>query len=72
MEQGDPEWSLHIDRSSCRTSNGASLLLVTVWGLNLEYTIKFSFTTSNNIAEYKALISSQDGSAPRREDNQSL
>ncbi|XP_050369138.1 uncharacterized protein LOC126787271 [Argentina anserina] len=49
-------WSLHMDGSSCAKFSSASIILSGLGGLKPEYTLKFNFAASNNIAEYEALI----------------
>ncbi|CAL8994500.1 unnamed protein product [Prunus brigantina] len=51
-----PVWILHVDGSANQQGCGAGLVLTTPDGGKLEYAIRFSFRTSNNEAEYEALL----------------
>ncbi|CAL8993565.1 unnamed protein product [Prunus brigantina] len=51
-----PVWKLHVDGSANQQGCGAGLVLTTPDGNKLEYALRFSFRTSNNEAEYEALL----------------
>ncbi|KAL0444485.1 UNVERIFIED_CONTAM: hypothetical protein Slati_2171200 [Sesamum latifolium] len=52
----DQKWLLHVDGSSTAQGNGASIVITTPQGEDLEFAIKFGFKASNNEAEYEALV----------------
>ena len=49
-------WTLHVDGASNEQGSGAGLILKSPEGVMTEYALRFSFKTSNNQAEYEALI----------------
>ena len=49
-------WVLHVDGSSNSSGAGAGLVLVSPEGIVTEYALRFEFPTTNNGAEYEALI----------------
>ena len=49
-------WTLHVDGASNEEGSGAGLVLKSPEGVIAEYALRFSFKTSNNQAEYEALI----------------
>ncbi|KAI5345931.1 hypothetical protein L3X38_013808 [Prunus dulcis] len=51
-----PIWGLHVDGSANLQGCGAGLVLTTPDGLKIEYALRFDFRTSNNEAEYEALL----------------
>ncbi|GJT54918.1 reverse transcriptase domain-containing protein [Tanacetum coccineum] len=51
----DP-WILFTDGSSCVDGSGAGLILTNPEGMEFTYALRFEFTTTNNEAEYEALI----------------
>ncbi|XP_020413816.1 uncharacterized protein LOC109947629 [Prunus persica] len=51
-----PVWILHVDGSANQQGCGAGLVLTTPDGLKIEYALRFDFRTSNNEAEYEALL----------------
>ncbi|KAI5350765.1 hypothetical protein L3X38_003656 [Prunus dulcis] len=51
-------WILHVDDSANQQGCGAGLVLTTSDGVKIEYAFRFSFRTSNNKAEYEALLAS--------------
>ncbi|CAL9026182.1 unnamed protein product [Prunus brigantina] len=51
-----PLWILHVDGSTNQQGCGAGLVLTTPEGGKIEYALRFSFRTSNNEAEYEALL----------------
>ena len=58
-EEADPPgcfWALYVDGSSNMSGAGAGLILISPEGIIVEYTLRFEFPTTNNGAEYEALI----------------
>lgn len=55
MELQEP-WVLFTDGSSCEDGSGAGLILTSPEGMEFTYVLRFEFTTTNNKAEYEALI----------------
>ncbi|CAL2238412.1 unnamed protein product [Prunus armeniaca] len=51
-----PLWILHVDGSANQQGYGAGLVLTTPDGSKVEYALRFNFRTSNNEAEYEALL----------------
>ncbi|KAL5539207.1 hypothetical protein UlMin_044287 [Ulmus minor] len=51
------QWKLYVDGSSTETSSGAGIILVSPDGVKLSCAIRFKFKTTNNQAEYEALLS---------------
>ncbi|CAL2257309.1 unnamed protein product [Prunus armeniaca] len=51
-----PLWILHMDGSANQQGCGAGLVLTTPDGGKVEYALRFNFRTSNNEAEYEALL----------------
>ncbi|XP_008219638.1 PREDICTED: uncharacterized protein LOC103319819 [Prunus mume] len=51
-----PLWILHVDGSANQQGCSASLVLTTPDGGKIEYALRFNFRTSNNEAEYEALL----------------
>nr|GEY43221.1 reverse transcriptase domain-containing protein [Tanacetum cinerariifolium] len=49
-------WILFMDRSSCTDGSGAGLILTNPEGMDFTYALRFGFDTTNNEAEYEALI----------------
>ncbi|XP_058202585.1 uncharacterized protein LOC131317019 [Rhododendron vialii] len=49
-------WVLQVDRSSTREASGAGLILTSPKGQRLSYALRFEFKTTNNEAEYEALV----------------
>ena len=49
-------WVLHVDGSSNSVGAGAGLVLVSPEGVIVEYALHLEFPTTNNGAEYEALI----------------
>ncbi|KAL0462697.1 UNVERIFIED_CONTAM: hypothetical protein Slati_0157300 [Sesamum latifolium] len=52
----DQKWLLHVDGSSTAQGSGAGIVITTPQGEDLEFVIEFGFKTSNNEAEYEALV----------------
>ena len=51
-----PTWRLYVDGSSYQQSSGAGLILVTPEHTEISSAFRFGFKTSNNEAEYEALL----------------
>ena len=51
-----PTWVLYVDGSSNKQGSGGRIILTTPDGIQLEYAFSFGFPTSNNEAEYEALL----------------
>ncbi|KAI3446714.1 hypothetical protein Pfo_003379 [Paulownia fortunei] len=49
-------WTLYVDGSSTSTGSGAGIVIESPQGDKFEYALKFEFLTSNNEAEYEALL----------------
>ncbi|XP_074346529.1 uncharacterized protein LOC141685318 [Apium graveolens] len=50
-------WVLHFDGASKTKSSGAGLILQSLKGFMIDYSLKLDFPTTNNEAEYEAFIS---------------
>ena len=55
-----PQWSIHTDRSSNRQARGVGILLLSPEGDTIECMVRLDFLTTNNEAEYEALIAGLD------------
>ncbi|XP_072062101.1 uncharacterized protein [Arachis hypogaea] len=54
---GDPTtWSLYVDGSSNKAKSEAGVILKSDQGTRIELSLRFEFPTSNNQAEYEALL----------------
>ena len=53
-------WTLRVDGASQSSGSGVGLLLQSPTGEQLEQAIRLGFPTSNNEAEYEAIISGLD------------
>ena len=49
-------WKLSVDGASNAQGSGAGLILTSLEGIDIEYALRFGFSTSNNEAEYEAVI----------------
>lgn len=49
-------WSLFVDGSSNEDGSGAGLLLISPQGKESTYALRFDFPTTNNEAEYEAVL----------------
>ena len=49
-------WALKVDGSSTNERSGAGIILKSPEGFTIQTTISFSFSATNNQAEYEALI----------------
>ncbi|GKE03408.1 reverse transcriptase domain-containing protein [Tanacetum coccineum] len=50
------EWKLYTDGASSSDSSGAGLMLIDPEGKEYTYALRFKFETTNNEAEYEALL----------------
>jgi ribonuclease HI len=50
------KWVIYVDGSSTRKSRGAGIVLVTPKGEELNGALRLKFRTTNNEAEYEAVI----------------
>ncbi|XP_065637810.1 uncharacterized protein LOC136071000 [Quercus suber] len=55
-----PQWSIHVDGSSNRQASGAGVVLQSPEGDTVECMVHLEFPTTNNEAEYEALIAGLD------------
>src|ERR1051325_7603682 len=53
---GDRRWTLHVDGASSSTGSGAGVLLKNEEDIIIEHSLTLAFPTSNNQAEYEALL----------------
>ena len=61
QEAGDyPQWSVHTDDLSNRRAGGASIILRSLEGDEIECMVRLDFPTTNNEAEYEALVAGLD------------
>ena len=58
--EGQKLWIIHTDGSSNQHSRGASVVMLTPEGDKIECMIRLDFPTTNNEAEYEALIAGLD------------
>ncbi|XP_024164735.1 uncharacterized protein LOC112171852 [Rosa chinensis] len=49
-------WQLYVDGASNKKTSGVGILLINPDDQVYEYTLKFAFKASNNVAEYEALV----------------
>ena len=49
-------WTMYFDGSLMKTGAGAGLLFISPLGVHMRYIIRIHFATSNNVAEYEALV----------------
>ena len=54
------QWSIHIDGSSNWNAGGAGVVIQTPEGDKIECMIQLDFPTTNNEAEYEALVARLD------------
>ncbi|KAL0457989.1 UNVERIFIED_CONTAM: Ribonuclease HI [Sesamum latifolium] len=52
----DERWLLHVDGSSTIQGSGTGIVITSPQGEDLKFTFKFGFKSSNNEAEYEALV----------------
>ena len=58
--EGQKLWSIHTDGSSNQRSRGAGVVIQTPEGGKIECMIRLDFPTTNNEADYEALVASLD------------
>ena len=58
--EGQRLWSIHTDGSSNQRSGGAGVVIQTPEGDKIECIIRLDFPTTNNEAEYEALVAGLD------------
>ena len=51
-----PIWRLSVDGVANAHRSGSGLILTSLYGIDVEYALRFGFQTSNNEAEYEAVI----------------
>ena len=56
IKEVDHVWTSYVDGASNSGGCGARLILADPNGMTLEYALRFSFSASNNQAEYEALL----------------
>ena len=49
-------WTMYFDRSLMKKGAGAGLVFVSPLGVRMRYMVRLHFPSSNNVAEYEALI----------------
>jgi ribonuclease HI/transposase InsO family protein len=49
-------WTMYFDGSLMKTGAGAGLLFISPLGVHMRYVVRIHFATSNNMAEYEALV----------------
>ena len=54
--EGQKQWSIHTDGSSNQRSRGVGVVILTLEGDKIECMIRLDFPTTNNEAEYEALV----------------
>ena len=55
--ENPPLWELYMDEAINRHESGAGVLIWTPEGIEIWCALSFDFVTTNNDAEYKALLS---------------
>ena len=58
--EGQKLWSIHTDGSSNQHSGGAGVVILTPKGDKIKCMIRLDFPTTNNEAEYEALVAGLD------------
>ena len=58
--EGHKLWSIHTDGSSNQRSGGAGVVIQTPEGDKIKCMIRLDFPTTNNKAEYEALVAGLD------------
>ena len=51
-------WMMYFDRSLMKKGIGAGLVFVSPLGVRMRYMVRLHFPSSNNVAEYEALVNS--------------
>ena len=55
-----PQWSIHTNESSNRQAGGANVVLLSPEGDTIECMVRLDLPTTNNEAEYEALVAGLD------------
>ena len=55
-----PQWRIHTDKSSNRQAGGAGIVLLSPEGDMVKCMVRLDFLTTNNEAEYEALVAGLD------------
>ena len=55
-------WKVHVDGASRAKGARAGIVIITLEGILLEHSFRLGFNTSNNEAEYEALLFRIEGS----------
>ena len=58
--EGHKQWSIHMDGSSNQHAGGTGVVIQTPEGDKIECMIRLDFLTTNNEAEYEALVAGLD------------
>jgi len=53
-------WTLFFDGSTCDRGAGIGIVLISAWGKEYEFSLPIVATSTNNEAEYQALIKGLD------------
>lgn len=56
LEVSEKQWVLYVDGVSNASGFGAGLVIVNPEGGDIQYALRFGFSSTNNEAEYNALI----------------
>uniref|UniRef100_A0A803QGS7 RNase H type-1 domain-containing protein n=1 Tax=Cannabis sativa TaxID=3483 RepID=A0A803QGS7_CANSA len=56
LDLDDPTWKVYVDSASNKNGSGAGVAMISPDRLRLQAALSFTFLTSNNKAEYEALI----------------
>ena len=51
-----PVWKLSVEGAANAQGSGVGLILTSLEGIDIKYTLRFGFRASNNEAEYEAVI----------------
>jgi len=60
QETSSKAWMLYIDGSTINAGSGVGLIVVSSEGHSYKHALKFTFKTSNNEAEYEALLTGME------------
>ena len=60
MEEEKEQWNIYTDGSSNRRAEGAGVVIQTPQGDKIQCMIRLDFPTTNNEAEYEALVAGID------------
>ena len=56
MEDPENQWTLYVDGASNANGSGAEIIFVNPKGWDVQYALWFKFFSTNNEAEYEALL----------------